>query len=228
MLRLRSNLRRVYRIFQRPPRGLDVCFDLSRIMQPTLIFDVGANIGQSAAHYLSWFPKAKIFCFEPSKQSAAELRKRLDGRVRSFEIAFGSHSRMARLAHTGNSDTFRIADEGEEEIAVQTVDEFCRGNGIETIDFLKVDTEGHDLEVLKGSEAMLRRGKIAAIQVEAGMSPENHLHVPFDTFKQFLEAKGYRLFGIYDQIQEWPTRQRHLRRTNPLFIHESLLNEGGQ
>lgn len=228
MQRLSSVLRRVYRVFQRAPRGFDLCFDLSKLMQPVVIFDVGANVGQSAEHYLSWFPDAEIYCFEPSRQSAAELRKRLNERVRLFEIAFSSHSGTARLAHTGTSDTFRIAEVGEEEITVHTVDEFCREHGIETIDFLKIDTEGHDLEVLKGAEAMLQQGKIAAVQVEAGMSPENDLHVPFDVFKQRLEAASYRLFGIYDQVQEWPTRQRHLRRANPVFLHESLLHDWDQ
>ncbi len=192
------------------------------MMRPTVIFDVGANVGQSAARFLTWFPEATIYCFEPSAQSVTELRKRLGGRVRSFAIALGSHAGQARLAHTGKSETFRISDAGEEDVAVQTVDLFCQEQGIERIDFLKVDTEGHDLEVLRGAESMLRQGKIAAVQVEAGMNPENDLHVAFDILKRHLEDRGFRLFAVYDQVQEWPTRKRHLRRTNPLFIHESL------
>lgn len=213
-------------MLQKAPRGLDACFDLGNVIEPAIIFDVGANVGQSASHYLSWFPAANVYCFEPSQQNAAELRKRLGDRVKLFEIAFGSHSGKARLAHSGTSATFRITEEGEEEITVETVDGFCRENGIKAVDFMKIDTEGHDLAALEGADSMLRQGNIAAIQVEAGMNPENSLHVPFDVLKKHLEARGYRLFGIYDQVSEWPTRQRHLRRTNPLFIHESLREAG--
>ena len=226
MPRLSSVVRRVYRAFQRAPRGMDICFDLSKLLQPTVIFDVGANVGQSAIHYLAWFPDADIYCFEPSEQNATELRKRLNKRARTFELAFGSHPGKASLAHTGTPDTFRIADGGEEEVFVDTIDEFCRNNQIDIIDFLKIDTEGYDLEVLKGAETMLRQGRILAVQVEAGMSPENNMHVPFNSFKLHLEEREYRLFAFYDQIPEWPTRQQHLRRANPLYIHKRLLDRG--
>ena len=213
-------LRLACRVVRQVPRGLEVCFDLGTLARPTVIFDVGAHIGQSATRFLSWFPDAAVYCFEPSEESLTELRKRLNGRVQSFQIALGSQARKARLAHTGTSDTFRIAAEGEEEVTVQTIDDFCGEMAIEQIDFLKIDTEGHDLQVLRGAESMLRQGRISAIQVEAGMNPENELHVHFDVLRRHLEERGYRLFGLYDQVAEWPTRQPHLRRTNPLFIRK--------
>jgi FkbM family methyltransferase len=229
MRNLRATLRpvkRAIRAWRHSPRGFDLCVDLSRMIQPRIIFDVGANVGQSAAKYLSWFPAARICCFEPAEESAAEIRRRLNGRVEVYQLAMGSTAGVAKLAQEGPSNRFRITDDGEERVQVETVDRFCRDHGIDSIDFLKIDTEGFDLEVLKGADALLRGGRIQAVQVEAGMNPDNRLHVPIEAFKAFLEERGYRLYGLYEQKREWTQNLPYLRRTNPLFISPSLIAAG--
>ena len=49
---------------------------------------------------------------------------------------------------------------------VDTIDDFCSANRIPKIDILKIDTEGFDLNVLKGAKQMLSRGQIAFIYTE--------------------------------------------------------------
>ena len=49
---------------------------------------------------------------------------------------------------------------------VDTIDDFCSANKIPKIDILKIDTEGFDLNVLKGAQQMLSRGQIAFIYTE--------------------------------------------------------------
>jgi len=41
---------------------------------------------------------------------------------------------------------------------VTTVDAYCAAQGIERVDYLKVDSEGHDLAVLQGAAGMLEVG----------------------------------------------------------------------
>jgi hypothetical protein len=112
---------------------------------------------------------------------------------------------------------------GTEEVAIERLDEFCGRNSIREIGFLKVDTEGYDLEVLKGATALFNQGRIGIVQLEAGMNPQNDLHVPLRDFMDFLEPRGYSLLGIYEQQNEWPTADPRLRRSNPLFIHTALI-----
>jgi len=66
------------------------------------------------------------------------------------------------------------------------------------IDFLKVDAEGHDLDVLVGFSRMLQAGKVRYVQVECGCSPDNLRHIPYDRIASFMFAFGYRLYGIFD------------------------------
>ncbi len=72
---------------------------------------------------------------------------------------------------------------------------------------MKIDTEGYDLEVLRGAESLLTHQRVDLVQVEAGMNRDNHRHVTFILLTEYLERFNYRLFGIYNQSGEWPARQ---------------------
>lgn len=210
----------------RRPRGFDLYHDLANIIPDArVVFDVGANVGQSAQRYLKEFPRATIYSFEPVPatfhQLVANVLRGNGSRKRARFIpemcGLGAVASTARMkTDDGPSDMFMIADDGNEEIRVSTVDLW--GDVVKHVDFMKIDTEGHDLEVLKGAENMLREKRITAIQVEAGMHPGNDRHVPLEVFKSHFEARGYRLFGFYDQVEEFFTHEPHLRRSNPVFV----------
>lgn len=55
------------------------------------------------------------------------------------------------------------------------------------------------------------------------MSPSNARHVPMESLKPYLESFGYALFGLYEQVHEWPRGEPHLRRTNLIFISQQLI-----
>lgn len=46
------------------------------------------------------------------------------------------------------------------------LDEFCADNGIDFIDFMKIDAEGHELEIFKGATRMINENRIGMIQFE--------------------------------------------------------------
>src|SRR5690606_14521304 len=83
-------------------------------------------------------------------------------------------------------------------------------------------TEGNDLAVLKGGQALLNSHRFDFIEVEAGVYPENDVHIYFLEFIKFLEPLGYKIFGFYEQMHEWKHRYPYLRRTNLLFVSEEL------
>jgi FkbM family methyltransferase len=217
-------------IFRTLPRGIDLGADLSRWLprfRCEVVFDVGAHHGQSVDACLRWFPAARIYCFEPVAQTYGVLARRVAAiaRVRPVQLALGAAAGEACIRLEGTSDMYRIDRDprsetagATERVTVDTVDQFAGREGINRIGLLKVDTEGHDLAVLEGAGRMLRREAIDLIQVEAGWHPGNRRHVPVEAFKAHLEARGYRLFGIYQQVGEWPTGQPHLRRADLVFI----------
>jgi hypothetical protein len=105
-----------------------------------------------------------------------------------------------------------------EKVKIRPLSAFCSDNGICHINYLKIDTEGYDLEVLKGASELLAGHSIDLLEVEVGMNPRNDYHVNISVVLEYLESKGYLVFGVYEQVQEWVTSKPFLRRSNVLFI----------
>ena len=236
--RLRQLLERVANVpTNRPlPRGVDVAHDIARAFpryRVDVVLDVGANVGQSARRYLGCFPGAQIYCFEPVRDTFRRLQDSLEGErhVHCVPLALGSRPGKGEMALTGTSDMFFLlgqqahagANVVTEPVDIVTLDEFCASSRIERVSYLKIDTEGGDLEVLRGGDGMLKGQRIDLVEVEAGMNAGNQRHVPFEALKGYLEARDYLLFAIYEQMHEWITGEPHLRRTNPVFVSRRMI-----
>lgn len=122
----------------------------------------------------------------------------------------------------GGSSTFRVSSDGYVPVEIGTLDEFCQAQGIEHVNFLKVDTEGFDLEVLMGAVGLLGRNAIDVIQVEVGMSPRHHIHVRFEDVKAFMESKRMELFCIIDQMQNFVPGGPYLQWADAVFISQAV------
>jgi FkbM family methyltransferase len=201
---------------------------------PSVIFDVGANVGQSAEVYAQRFPDATIHCFEPSPGSHEELVAAMQQypKVTTHRLALGRSEATLSLTQTGRPTMFRLlpAEAAEDDQTVKVVVrpgiDVMRDLNIERIDFLKIDTEGHDLDVLMGFLPAIDR--IDFVQVEAGMNPYNTTHAPFAKLDDLLKNTGFSLFYIFEQRMEWKRGGRPvLRRSNPLYINARLVDTRG-
>jgi len=220
------------------PRGLDVFYDL-KIHLPHLhvkmVFDVGANTGQSAKKYVGKFPGAKIHSFEPVQKTFLEFQKNLLAypNVQGHRLALSSAKGSGTMVLEGSPDMFSLVGTSSraqpgastplEEVPLETLDGFCRDHQVDRINYLKIDTEGNDFAVLQGATDLLAQHRIDVVEVEAGMNSRNTRHVPLEIFSKFFDEKNYFLFGIYEQTPEFLTRQPHLRRTNCVFISDQVI-----
>jgi FkbM family methyltransferase len=181
---------------------------------PKIIFDVGANV-----EFVNHFRPERVYAFEPigAAYQALDMVRVGFPVVETHQLALSD--RPGRLEMTSNAASTgnRMLQPGErargeiEAVTVETGDGFCAAAGVDRIDFLKVDAEGHDLKVLVGFTGMLRDWKVDVLQVECGLSPENDVHVPLDAFTRFLAPLGYRLFGLYGvsrRIHRLPHRRQ--------------------
>ncbi len=224
-------------IYRDIPPGLDYAWDIRQALphfRAGIIFDVGANVGQSATELSDKFPGSQIYSFEPSSNTFQQLQQNVQQypTVQCFQLALGSSKKTAQMAIEDSSDRSFLLDESSdeansskasEEVQVDTLDSFCNEQKVDHINFLKIDTEGGDLDVLNGATSLLKEQRVDIVEVEAGMNPKNELHVPFESLKSFLESHGYYLFGIYEQVNEWPTKSPNLRRTNPIFLSQPTI-----
>lgn len=221
------------------PRGWRVSHDLHHAFPgyvPPVVLDVGANVGDFAALMLRDFPHARVLCVEPVGATAERLGRRFarEPRVSFARVALGATAGQGRMVLAGSADMHyleaasgaRVSPDplvGTETIDVTTLDALCDERGIHHVGYLKIDTEGGDLDVLKGAADLLQTQRVDLVEVEAGMNPFNHRHVPFEALKSRLEAHRYFVFALYEQIPEWPIGGPHLRRTNVVFASETMI-----
>lgn len=210
-------------------RGHDIFDEIERSKEGdktviSVAFDVGANIGQSTRAIKSAYPGSVVHAFEAVKSTFEHL-DRITGRlggVKLHNIALSNSLGTLRMQNVsgGNSVNNGVARADEpHEIAVSTTgDMFCKENNIAEIDFLKIDTEGHDLQILEGFSGLLNAGKIKFVEVEAGMNTGNKKHVFYGEFTRFFASLkvDYDLFGIYEQVRE-TAYGSPLRRSNLVF-----------
>ena len=218
------------------PLGVDFAYDIKyniKNFNVKTIFDVGANIGESENYFSKHFNKSIIYCFEPTKQSFKNLTSNIKGsKTKCFNLGFGENEKMMEIEvyknpelssfNSFNGPIFENEEKHIEKIEIKTLSNFCYSNHIEKIDILKIDTEGFDLEVLKGAVDLLKDNKISLIQVEASMNHENTFHVYFTEFINFLAIYNFEIFALHDQILDFKVKKTKLRRVNMSFIHKSL------
>lgn len=177
-----------------------------------LILDVGANVGQTSLELAEAYPEARILAFEPAAATFVELETAVGDlpNVEARQLGLAARAGEAVMLTEGASTGFKIVSPevlarrrgaASEEITVVSGDDWCASEGIEHIDFLKVDTAGYDLEVLRGFHGMFGAGAIDVLQVEAGMYADNPRQVAFERFRGYLEPLGYQLFGVYGQAR---------------------------
>jgi FkbM family methyltransferase len=209
------------------PHGFEPHVDIDRRLTRTtikMVFDVGANRGQSARTFRYWYPQATIHCFEPVPTTFRILQTAVSRwpQVQTHQIGFSGAAGQAPIALPTRDDQAHLnLIEGDaliEMVELDTLDAFCLRHGVSHIDYLKIDTEGHDLAVLQGGASLLAEGAAAIVEVEAGMNPDNHFHASAESLTQCLAQHGYRLFGFYEQVLEWPTAEAFLRRANLVFV----------
>jgi FkbM family methyltransferase len=208
--------------------------DIAKVLpewNPSVIFDVGANVGQSALAYASAFPNAKIHSFEPAPASFDALKEATAEypNITAHFVALGRERGSVRMIANGMKPTNKIIGDDVEDsdlvIEVKSYPgwKYVKRLGVDRISFLKIDTEGQDYNVLAGFFPML--SSIDFIQVEAAMNLYNKTHVQFRVLEDFLRQEGFHLFRIYDQALEFKRGGRPvLRRANPVFINGSLLD----
>ena len=129
-----------------------------------------------------------------------------------------ANSKASKVIHSRHSFS-------SEMVTIEKLDNFVVNNNIRHINYLKIDTEGYDLEVLKGAKQLIQDKQIDFIEAEVSMNPTNEFHVSFTEIKEFMLIHDYLIFGLYEQILDFKIEKPVLRRSNVVFISPSVYNK---
>lgn len=162
-----------------------------------VIFDVGACKGEYTDYVLSKIP-AKSFLFEPNPDLFKRLKYKNKYQVAlsdksgqiDFYLCSGKHDELSSLYER---EVFKETGSVKETIQSTTVDLFCKGNEIPFIDFLKIDVEGAEYDVLKGAKDMMLQKRIKFIQVEYGGTYID-AGIKFSDVIEYSKDMGYNVY----------------------------------
>lgn len=191
--------------------GIDWLWDIRRIVKTdrlSVMFDVGANIGQTCLQMNRHFQSTAIHAFEPVASTFEKLLANTTGFpcIHSHQIALSNTTGSGRISIEENDQLSRLVcahglplDESKlESVPLVTIDDFCERHGVTSIDVLKIDTEGHEMQVLQGAEQMLRRRAVAFIFAETCFNVSDKAHTYFPDLFHHLLGKGFTLNCFYD------------------------------
>lgn len=174
--------------------------------EPVVVVDVGANVGGWSEALLdaaaSTVPGRKLLlhAIEPAPDSFDRLRGAMVGHsspgvhIVVSQVAASHEEGTGTLYLMGGESVVNslYAHEGSQpvEVRLQTMDSYAREHGLAEIVFLKIDAEGHDLNVLKGAEGLLRDHSIGVAQFEYNWRWIDGRHFLKDVF-DLVEPLGY-------------------------------------
>jgi FkbM family methyltransferase len=146
----------------------DVQFALSRLLRPGMVcYDVGANVGFTAVLAARCVGDAgRVVCFEPLSDNARQIRVNADrngfSQIQVHQVALGGADGEAefRLSHAPTWG--RLADagatpeqSGTTRVPVRRLDSLAASESLPPPQFIKMDVEGAEADVLAGGRAML-------------------------------------------------------------------------
>lgn len=186
-----------------------------------VIFDIGANQGQSIERFKSLFPFAKIHAFEPIKFEFNKLKEKYSNDtnviLNNYAVAEVSGEREFNItAKTGNSSfnkiksntkwlkvrskQFKTSEEEYvkkiEKVKIITLDEYCKENQITKIDLIKIDTQGYEDKILAGAQSILSKNVISAIECEIMLDNVYEKYLNFSDLEKYLVPNNFRMIGI--------------------------------
>ena len=199
---------------------------LAAYFQPTIqgvMIDVGAHIGSALAGFLErgW----KIWAFEPDHKNRAKLLERLAAHKNrdlvTLDTRCVSHTSQKNLPFfqsgesTGISGLSAFRDTHVEAQRVDTVSlsDYFADKEMPAVDFLKIDTEGHDLFVLQGFPWERNRPRVIECEFEDIKSKP--LGYTTKDMADFLVGKGYTVY-----VSEWHPIQKYGQRHDWHRLHK--------
>ncbi|WP_075536115.1 FkbM family methyltransferase [Candidatus Pelagibacter communis] len=210
-----------------------------KIKKPMIIFDVGSHHGETIDIFKKYFNYEKIYSFEASplnyKILIKNFKKKNNKNIIVYNYALGSdesdkyinqtlesssstinslnqnskyYSRKLKMLNIKNKKKYFI----KIPVKMTTLDKFITKNNIKTIDLLKIDTEGYELNILKG--LLIHYNKVKLIYFEHHYDDMIEKKYTFTDINKLLVSYGFKMIK----------KNKMVFRKSFEYVYENLKN----
>jgi len=160
-----------------------------------IIFDVGCRSDSEFLHF-----KGEVHYFDPVREFIEKLKKQPNSNKTAYFNTFGLGNQTKEIYYYPKYQSFydriiscRVSDNSNKVLLhIKKANDYIIENNIKSIDFLKIDTEGYEFNVLKGFDSFLENVKI--IQFEYGGTFMDNNTKLIDVI-DYLKVKGFHKFS---------------------------------
>lgn len=187
-------------------------------LDPTgVVIDIGANVGLMALQFVKMVPGGRVYAFEPTHYALERLKKNISlnpdlaGRlfvINSF-VSERSDTNPAIVAYSSwkvngerSSDDHPVhlgTPKSTEGVPAVSLNDFVERENLDRIDLIKIDTDGHEYEVLKGARNAIARFRPRII-FEIGLYVMDEKNIAFDFYFNYFRDLNYKLIDTKSGI----------------------------
>lgn len=202
--------------------------------------DGGAHLGETSLTLVDAFPEAIIYSFEPEPDNYKVLCKNTAGypSITALNLALGEADKVVTFYKNYNSQTgsllagadgcTKYVDKAEQmqllekiDVEMTTLDDWAENNKISSIDLIKLDLQGYELNALMGAKNLLKNKKVNFLFFEVNFVPAYENQAQLSELYEFVTKMGYRLVSLYPSY--FNARTFHYRCGGDLlFVLEDL------
>lgn len=181
-----------------------------------IALDVGANIGNHSLFFTKFFDQ--VLAFEPNKRAFLLLSANalLSEKIIAYNVGCSNHEFSATVRYSSKnvgmaSLSNPVSGDLTAEFQLKVLDRFVDRSEWEKVDFIKIDVEGHELEVLEGARGILSAS--SPIVAFEAISDDGGARMA-DIVKYLREAGYEKFYGLSDQTSLSKVSKRLSRLLN--------------
>lgn len=191
---------------------------LLKIDEKYIILDVGANVGIMTLPFAKQASQGQVYAFEPTHYAFLKLKRNVElnpdmaKRIKFYNVFISEYSEEHAdiIAYSSwkvnghRSDSDHPVHLGTPMdttgISSISINDFVENNSISNINFIKIDTDGHELEVLKGGLKVIEKFRPIII-FEIGLYVMEEKNIIFDTYYELFKSMNYKLYDTKTNVK---------------------------
>lgn len=181
-----------------------------KIQDNFTIIDIGANVGLMTLQFAKLVPKGKVISFEPTHYALERLKRNLSLNPELAERVTVINSFVSEKSDTNPNivaySSWKVNGErgdndhpvhlgtpkAAEGVPSVSLNDFAEQQKLDKIDFIKIDTDGHEYEVFRGADKAIAKYKPVII-FEIGLYVMDEKNISFEFYYNYFKNLNYRL-----------------------------------